>query len=636
MDNGTALRRLVPHLLRDQVYRRYWGASTVSMFGDQVSSIAIPLTAVIVLHARAAQMGYLTALQWLPSLLFGMYAGAWADRSGQRRRTMILADFGRAVLLAAIPVSYATHMLALWQMYAVTFAAGTLSILFNVSDGTLFVSIVEPADYVDGQSLIYSSRALSFVGGPSIGGLIVQALTAPFAILADAASFLGSAFLLGKIRPAEPPADKSAGSIAVGLSFIARSDVVRASLTGVAVINFFNMMFGALFMLYAVRVLHLRPGVLGVVLGVGALGGLLGSLLTKTFCARMGVGWSYVAGCFTFTAPLALVPLASLARGTPVLGLLFAAEFASGFGVMVLDISVGSMFAVVIPDTVRSRVTGAFQAINYGTRPGGALLGGLLGTMFGLEQALWIAVAGGVCGALLLLPSPLPRLRLPAALPPGRAESPASLRVLPRIVCKDTFATMDKEEAPERTVATLRDPKALRAYAHPVRMTLIGLLRTRGPLTATQAAKLTGESSGTTSFHLRQLAKYGLVEETGGGSGREKPWRATAMFTSIEEDPADPAAAAAGGLVRSVLTDMYFERLSRWLQTRDRAEPRWREAALFGDRFLYVTADELAGLSAGISELLDSYAERVTRPETRPEGARLVSALVFAFPEEAT
>lgn len=418
MDTGRGERGghwVVPFLLRDLVFRRYWTASTVSMFGDQVSSVAIPLTAVMVLHARAYQMGCLVALQWLPSLLFGMHAGALADRHGQRRHTMILADVGRAALLVSLPVSYAAGTLTLPQMYAVTFAAGALSIVFNVSDGTLFVSIVEPSQYVDGQSLLYTSRALSFVGGPSIGGLLVQALMAPYAIVADALSFLGSAFFLGRIRPAEPPADDGAHGVSTGLTFIARSAVVRASLTGVAVINLFNMMFSALFMLYAVRVLHLRPGLLGAVLGIGALGGLLGSLLTKRVCERVGAGWSYIAGCFGFTAPLALVPMASLTHGQEVLVLLCLAEFASGFGVMVLDISVGSIFAVVIPDTLRSRVTGAFQAINYGTRPAGALIGGILGTVLGLRQALWIAVAGGVFGAILLIPSPLPRLRIPTS-----------------------------------------------------------------------------------------------------------------------------------------------------------------------------------------------------------------------------
>ncbi|HZZ53818.1 MAG TPA: MFS transporter, partial [Trebonia sp.] len=118
MNTGAGRRDLVPPLLRDKVFRRYWGASTVSVFGDQVSSIAVPLTAVLVLHAGAIGMGYLTALQWLPSLLFGLHAGAWVDKRG-KRTTMILADLGRAVALATIPVCYALHVLTLVQVYLV-------------------------------------------------------------------------------------------------------------------------------------------------------------------------------------------------------------------------------------------------------------------------------------------------------------------------------------------------------------------------------------------------------------------------------------------------------------------------------------------------------------------------------------
>ena len=193
---------------------------------------------------------------------------------------------------------------------------------------------------------------------------------------------------------------------------------------------------------------------------------------------------------------------------------------------------------------------------------------------------------------------------------------------------------MQGHEAPERSVTRLTDPKALRAYAHPVRMRLIALLRTRGPLTATQAARLTGESSGTCSFHLRQLAKYGLVEEADGGTGRERPWRATTLYTSIEDDVSDPAAAAAGALVRSVITDRYFERVSRWLERRGAVSEAWREASVFGDRFLYLTADELARLGSSIEALIDAYAEREARPEARPADARLISMMLFAFPEE--
>jgi MFS family permease len=414
---------MVPKLLRDRVFRRYWSGSTISMFGDQISGIALPLAAVIVLHAGAAQMGYLTALEWLPSLLFGLPAGAWVDRRGRRRRTMIAADLGRAVLFATIPVCYELHVLTLAQLLLVTFGAGTLSLFFNVSDATLFVSIVAPERYVDAQSLVYGSRALSFVGGPSIGGVLVQVLSAPVTIVTDALSFLGSAFFLSRIRPAEPPADEGQGSVLTGARFIARSGIVRASLIAVATINFFNLMFNALYLLYAVRVLHIRPGVVGLLLGAAAVGGLLGALLTKRVAARIGIGWAYTAGCLIFTAPIVLWPLAHGSMPL-VLAMLFVAEFASGFGLMMLDISIGAIFAEVIPDRLRSRVTGAFQAANYGTRPLGALLGGLLGASFGLRPALWVAALGGIAGFVLLLPTPVPRFRMPepAEAGPSRAS----------------------------------------------------------------------------------------------------------------------------------------------------------------------------------------------------------------------
>src|ERR1700722_17116265 len=279
-------RDLIPPLLRDRVFRRYWGASTVSMFGDQVSSVAVPLTAVLVLHARAYEMGCLTALQWLPSLLFGTHAGAWVDRQRKRRNAMILADLGRAAAFATIPLCFALHVLTLVQMCVVTFVAGSPPGLFTVSDGTLFMSIVEPEEYVDGQSLIYGSRALSFLGGPSVGGLLVQALSGPYAIVADALSFIGSALQLGAIRPAEPPPADAEDGVTVGLRFIARSPIVRASLTGVAVVNFFNLMFEALFMLYAVRSLGVSPGILGAVIGAGAIGGILRSGVWQRPAAR--------------------------------------------------------------------------------------------------------------------------------------------------------------------------------------------------------------------------------------------------------------------------------------------------------------------------------------------------------------
>lgn len=183
-----------------------------------------------------------------------------------------------------------------------------------------------------------------------------------------------------------------------------------------------------------------------------------------------------------------------------------------------------------------------------------------------------------------------------------------------------------------RTVTRLTDPRALRAYAHPVRMKLVGLLRMSGPLTATKAGELLGESSGTCSFHLRQLAKYGLVEETGGGTGREKPWRATTTTTDWNAIAQTPEEAAAAGQLNMSVAEMYFEQVMRWLERFAGDSPEWQEAALFGDRILYLTAEELAELGRKVRDLVDVYFDRTAKPELRPADARLVTYLHLAFP----
>ena len=416
----SRLGERIPDLLRETAFRRYWSAQTISLFGDQISSIALPLVAVLALHAGPAQMGVLAALVWLPNLLFGLHAGAWVDRRGHRRAMMIIADIGRAALLTSIPVCSFIGVLTLWQLYGVAFAVGTFGVLFTVSNPTLFVALVPQDKYVRGNSLIYGSRALSFVGGPSVGGVLAQVLTAPGAVLADALSFVGSAFFLARIRPPEPPtAEKADGSLLAGAKFIRRSPVVRSSLLAVSVINFFNFIFFALLVLYATRSLHVKPGVLGLVLGVGAVGSVLGALVTTRLADRFGAGRVYTIGCLLFTAPIALVPAAAGPRPL-ILAMLMAAEFIAGFGVMTLDITIGAIFAVVIPDELRSRVSGAFQAVNYGTRPLGGLAGGLLGTLIGTRTTLWIAAIGGVLGFVLLLPGPLPKFTMPK---PSEAEN---------------------------------------------------------------------------------------------------------------------------------------------------------------------------------------------------------------------
>lgn len=409
----------MPPLLRQRVFRLYWSAQTISMLGDQINGIALPLVGVITLHASAGQMGVLTALVWAPNLVLAIHAGALADRWGRRRFVMMGADIGRALLLASVPVAAALGVLSMAQLYIVAFAAGSLSVFFQVSDSTLFMCVVERDDFLDANSLVYGSRAASFMAGPSLGGILTQALSAPVALLVDAASFVASAGFLSRISPIEPePQPSQPGHLTAGIRFIRRTPTLLYELASTATVNFFNFAFFALFLLYATRTLHVRPGTLGVVLGFGAIGSLIGAVVTRRLSDRIGVGPSFVLGSVLFPAPLILVPLAGGPHAV-VIALLFLAEFFSGIGVMILDITAGSINAALIPAELRSRVQGAYTIVNYGVRPLGSLAAGLAASTLGLHAVLWIATVGGAVSALWLLPSPLPHLK---ALPESAAE----------------------------------------------------------------------------------------------------------------------------------------------------------------------------------------------------------------------
>ena len=402
-------------LLREREFRNFWLAQSVSLVGDQVAVIALPLTAVLVLDAGPGQMGLLGAAALMPHLLFSLPVGVWLDRVARRRRVMMAADLGRAALVATIPLAYALDGLTLAHLYAVAFLAGSLAVLFDLSYPTLFVALAPRERYVEGNSLIHGSRSVSTVAGPSLGGLLVQAFSAPFALLADACSFLLSAFFLGRVRADEAPIEHDGESrlrdrVAVGLRFIRGNPIFRPTLVSVATLNFFNYAFDALFVLYAVRTLGVSAGTLGLVLGAGALGAVLGAIVAGRVARAVGIGRAFLIGCILFPAPLVLVPLADGPKSL-VVGMLFTAEFLSGLGVMILDINAGSIMFALTPDRLRSRATGAFNFVNWGIRPLGALTGGALGAAIGVRPTLWVATLGAVAGALWLLPSPVPGLR---------------------------------------------------------------------------------------------------------------------------------------------------------------------------------------------------------------------------------
>jgi MFS family permease len=404
-----------PPLLRQPEFLKLWTAQSISQIGDQITYLALPLVAVLTLDASAAQMGLLVAAELMPHLLFSLFAGVLIERRSNRRQLMIVADIVRAVVLVSVPLAAAFDLLTFPQLYVVGFIAGTCAVLFDISWATLFLTVVPRRDVVDANSKLSLSRSLSFVTGPSVAGFLVQVLTAPVTLLVDAFSFLGSALFLSRIKTEEPPVDEDGResivqSLRSGFRFVLGDEQIRPQLLCVATINLFNFVFHAIFVLYATKELGVSPGLLGLVLGAGAVGGIFGALVAVRLERLIGIGLTFTVGCVAFPLPLVLVPLASGSQ-TEIAIMLGLAEFLSSVGVMVLDVNGNSMMLFRTPDRLRSRMAGTFRFVNYGVRPLGALLGGALGTVLGLQTTLWIGVLGALAGVLFLFFSPIPRLR---------------------------------------------------------------------------------------------------------------------------------------------------------------------------------------------------------------------------------
>ncbi|MFC8675982.1 MFS transporter [Streptomyces griseorubiginosus] len=415
-------------LWRDGRFVRYWASSAVSQFGDRVSEVAVPLVAVTVLDASAGQVAVLTALAWAPNLL-ALVLGAWVDGRARKRRLLVLMDLVRAVVLLSLPVAHIWGHITLGQLYAVVLLGGLAGVVAGCAWQPLFTRIVPRSSYVAANSSFSAARSASFVAGPAIGGGLVQALSAPVAVLADALSFVVSALLLGRAPVDEPAPAARSGTAGLallrdareGLLFVLRQPVLRAGLGCTTTINFFTFLAGTgMVVLFADRELRLSPGAIGLTLGIGATGSLLGALTAPWLSRRIGVGRCVAVGAVLFPAPFAL---AAVAGGPAWAGalLLGAAQFLVGLGVMWFDVPLNSLQAAVTPDALRSRVVGAYSTVNYGIRPLGAVVGGVLATTVGLRTTFVVVAAGGVLSVLWLLPSPVPGIRRLADLDDGPA-----------------------------------------------------------------------------------------------------------------------------------------------------------------------------------------------------------------------
>lgn len=403
-DPGARKRfRFVPELLHEINFRRYWSAQSISYVGDQVTMVALPLIGVLVLDVSPGEMGVLMAASMLPNLVLSVHAGAFVDRRGHRRQTMVVADVVRAVLLLSVPLAWFAGSLTFLHLSVVAFLTGAMGVLFNVAAQAVFTSLVPRERFVEASSLKQASFSFSWVAGPGLGGLLVQAVSAPVALLVDTVSFLGSALLLRGVSADEPPGTPpTRGHVREGLSFVFGTSVLRAKFVAGTSLNFFYTVYFTMLFLFAAQELGLSPGMIGLALSVGAIGALIGSVLAGRVIRRIGIGLAFVVGSLVYPAALVLVPFAQ-GPDWVAFTLLVTAEFVSGAGLMLSDISGNSLQQAITPDRLRARVHGAYMTISYGARPVGALVAGGLGAWLGLRTTLLIGVVGGVLSIVPLL-----------------------------------------------------------------------------------------------------------------------------------------------------------------------------------------------------------------------------------------
>ena len=409
-----------PSLWHDRQFRIFWSAQGVSEFGDRITELALPLIAVTLLNASPTQVGLLTAAVWLPNLA-SLFIGTWVDQRRDKRPLMIAADVSRMVVLFSLPAAYWLDLLTLGQLYAIAILAGTAHVVFNTAYASFFVRLVSRDQFLEANSKLSATRSISFMAGPAAGGLLIQWLTAPVAVLIDAASFVFSAIQIGRLKTPvvepEPATESLLRRARAGMGYLLRHPYLRASLGCATTVNFFNLIGSALLILYASRNLGLSAGIIGLAFGIGASGGLLGALAAAPLTRLVGAGRLIAFGAVVFPGAIAIAALASgplLVRASA----LAIAEFVAAFAVMCFDVPLNALQAAVTREQMRSRVAGAFSSINYGVRPLGAVVGGLLGTWLGVRETLLISSAGGLIAVLWLIRSPIIRVRALQGLQP--------------------------------------------------------------------------------------------------------------------------------------------------------------------------------------------------------------------------
>ncbi|MGW1052841.1 MFS transporter [Streptomyces sp. NPDC001130] len=402
-----------PSLWRQRDFMLLWSGQTVSVMGSAVTQVALPLVAVVALKASTFQVGLLTAAATAAFALVALPAGALVDR-GYKRSIMIVCDLLRLLLIGSLPVAAALGGLTMTQLYLVALAAGVCTVFFDVSYQSYLPSLVRTEQLMDANGKLGTTSAFSQLGGPSLGGGLVAAFGAAGAIAADAISYLVSVVsILGIRKREEPPRPRRAdetlrSQIAEGLRFVVTHKILRKIVACTAIGNLFNSMNTALMMVFLIRVLHVRPGLTGLIMAGGSIGGMAGGMLAGRLAKRIGSARIIWVSMLVFAAPQVLAAAAWHGWGVLLVPLGWATGY---FSMMVYNIAQLSYRQSVTPPELMGRMNAAVRWVVWGTMPIGGILGGLLGTVIGIRPTLWVSVIGFWGAGWLVFFSPLRHMR---------------------------------------------------------------------------------------------------------------------------------------------------------------------------------------------------------------------------------
>ncbi|HJQ02896.1 MAG TPA: MFS transporter [Jatrophihabitans sp.] len=407
----------------DRNFVRLWTGESISAIGNQITQFTLPLVAILTLHASTFQVGVLNACRTAPVVVVSLFAGVWLDRR-RRRPILIACSLGNAVLIALVPISDATGLLGIGLLYLVSLAVGVLSVVFDIGVLSYVPTLVERRHLADSNSKLQLSTSLSLVAGPGLAGALVGVLTAPITLSADAFSYLCSAAGLILIdKPEEPPEAPGIrpsirSSIAEGLRAVYGSPILRSLLNLAATFNFVQAGFITIFVVYGIRVLHLGPFRLGVVLGAIAVGGIVGAMMSSRVSGFFGIGPTMLVGLSgaTLCPLLLLIPRDA---GLASMSIMIGAELLYGFGVLSFNVITVTVRQTVTPNRLLGRMNASYRMVLFGMAPLGSALAGVLGQHFGLRTALVIAVLAFPSAILWTISSPVVRMR---EMPAGPAE----------------------------------------------------------------------------------------------------------------------------------------------------------------------------------------------------------------------